>query len=192
MDVDKLIKKICFAVLVLFAIKYFIGIGTFKTTTHKGIGYSIKYPLGWKKIKEESDLGVFVTATIDKNVATFIPSEIDSTATAGKPGATVIVASAKLSDPSWIEDLWPDIMAAIIRSGVKVIDKGEIKIEKQIAKWVLFQERAAKIWHLEFYFTDEKNGFYKIMYIAEPRAFDPHRKTFEEGRSPFQFVFGFF
>ncbi|MBU0467906.1 MAG: hypothetical protein KKD07_08650 [Candidatus Omnitrophica bacterium] len=192
MNADQIIKKICHVVVIVFAVKFLFSMGTFDSVTYKGTGYTINFPTGWKTTKEELvDIGVYFVSVEDKDVVTFYPEGFLNPES-GQPEVHMTIASGKLASPAWIQDLWPDIVKAIIDSKVRLIDKGEIKINGQISKWVLFLENGNKKWRLEFYVCDEKNGFIKIIYAADQKEFAEYRKVFEDSKETFLFKMGLF
>lgn len=192
MNSDQIIKKIINVVIIVFAVKFLISMGAFKSTGHKGTGYTITYPEGWIKVNEEIvDIGVYFNSVQDKDVVTFFPPESMNPETE-EPDVHMTIVSGKLEAPSWIQDLWPDISKVIFESKVRIIDKGEIKISDQISKWVLFIEPVTKKWRLEFYVCDEKDGFVKIIYTGSREDFNKYRKAFETSKDTFLFQMGLF
>jgi len=124
MNSDQIIKKICHVVVIILAVKFLFSMGTFDSVTYKGTGYTINFPTGWKTTKEELvDIGIYFTSVEDKDVVTFYP-EGALNPESGQPETHMTIVSGKLASPAWIQDLWPDIVKAIIDSKAKSIIGG--------------------------------------------------------------------
>jgi hypothetical protein len=176
---------ILFVVLIVIAKNASMS-GFFEAKDHKGRGYYVKVPEGWKKVKKQKNMvypeGVEVTV--------FVPKETDMTY--GTPEAYISIFTKKLSSPIWIEDEIPDIRQAVIQEGHKIMDKGQIKIDNIISEWMVYHDLKTPALVLEFYMVTDNNIFYKIQYAAPPEKFNELRKSFEALKDSFKFRFSMY
>jgi len=80
----------------------------------------------------------------------------------------------------WLEDEMPEIINYLRQAGMYIIDKGEIKIDNEISKWVFFHDKRAQILTIEFYMILENNMFIKLQYSSKDTEFNKYRPEFEE------------
>jgi hypothetical protein len=167
-------------------IKSMTNAGFFEPKDHKGKGYYVKIPAGWKKAKPQKD----VYYPKDVGVVMFVPHGMDTDK--GQPAIFVSIYTKKLSTPIWIEDEFPDILNSIQKSGMAIKDKGQIKIDDLITHWVVYFDKAAPALVMEFYMVTDNNTFHKIQYSASPEQFNKYRKSFEELKDSFKFRFSLY
>lgn len=183
---ENIAKFLVLFVIGVFVIKSASNAGFFEAKSHKGRGYYVKIPEGWIKAKKQKD------ALYPEGVeaVTFVPKGTDTEA--GPPEIYISIFAKKLTTPIWIEDEFPDILRSIEGAGFKVMDKGEIKLDGKISKWVVYHDRKAPALTLEFYMVTDNNMFYKMQYSAEPDQFNRHRRSFEELKDSFRFRFSLY
>ena len=120
----------------------------------------------------------------------FVPKEIDLKIE--EPDSYISILTKKLTTPIWVEDEFPDILMSIQKAGYKIMDKGEIKIDDVISKWVVYHDKQTPTLVLEFYMVTDNSIFYKIQYSTHPDRFNKLRKSFEELRESFKFRFSLY
>ena len=167
-------------------IKSLSSSGYFEAKDHKGKGYYVKIPAGWIKAKPPKN----VQYPKDVEVVMFVPQGTDTGK--GQPAMFITIYTKKLSTPIWIEDEFPDILAAIQKEGMQIKDKGQIKIDNEISHWVVYFDKAVPALVLEFYIVTDNNMFHKIQYSAPPDKFNKYRKSFEELKDSFKFRFSLY
>ena len=182
----KLTKALVIFVVGVFLIKNATGSGIFEAKSHKGKGFFVKVPEGWKKTKKQKGVvypeGVTVVMFVPKGIN--IKHEI--------PDVYISIFTKKLTSPIWIADEFPEILHSIKKSGYKVMDKGEIKLDDQISEWVVYHDKKTPALVLEFYMVTDNSVFYKIQYSAHPDKFNKQRKAFEELKASFKFRFSLY
>lgn len=176
---------IIFAVGVLI-IKSMTGAGFFEAKSHKGKGYYVKIPVGWKIVKKQK--GAVYPEGVE--IATFVPKETDPAKE--KIETYISIFTQKLTSPIWIEDEFPDILKSIRKSGHKIMDKGEVKLDGVISEWVVYHDKKIPALVLDFYMVTDNSVFFKIQYSVHPNKFNKLRGSFEELKESFKFRFSLF
>ena len=183
---ERLLRNIVLTFVVLIALKFSIGNSAlFKSDKYVGMAYSIKTPLGWIMKKDEGDPGIFMTNYNSMGRILFETPE--RRAGTDIPVATITIVEAKLKTPAWLDDLFPEVLQALPQMRAEIKQKGEIKMDGQISKWVLYKIPKSKDLSLEFYLADEKTGIFKLVYSSSPEGFMKYRKDFESMRDTFLF-----
>ncbi|MGE0268536.1 MAG: hypothetical protein AB7S78_08795 [Candidatus Omnitrophota bacterium] len=180
-EAAKIMRIIVAILFVSYGLKLWFTRGS---DVYRGPGYTIMFPVGWndyedvnpqKKKKKKFSVE---DKTAAKTV-TYVTEEVDYET--GAFAASISITSLKLSASAWIEDEWGKIVASIIEYGNKLIDKGEIKIDDVLAKWIFYESRPEdNAVSFEFYMITEGNMFYKISYTALRSSFDKYRADFEK------------
>ncbi|MCH7516529.1 MAG: hypothetical protein IIB08_05325 [Bacteroidetes bacterium] len=183
---DHIVKYLIIFVIGVILIKTTSGSGIFVSKIHKGKGYSVQIPKGWKKVKENK--GIIYPKDVE--LVTFVPKSIDLKIQ--EPDVFISIFTKKLSTPIWIEDEFPDILQSLREAGFDVKDKGEIKLDNVISKWVVYHEKKIPALVLEFYMVTDASIFYKMQYSAHPDKFNVARADFEELKNSFKFRFSLF
>lgn len=188
------IMKIIFTILIVaYGLKMWF---TRSSHIYKGQGYTIEFPVGWsdyekvnpqKKKKKKFAVEDKMTA----KTVTYVTEEVDFET--GAYAASMSITSMKLSASAWIQDEWGGIVASIAEYGNRIIDKGEIKIDDELAKWIFYESRPEdNAVSFEFYLITEGNMFYKISYTALRTAFDKYRQEFETSKGTMKIKKGLF
>lgn len=178
------ILKIIFAILfVAYGLKLWF---TRSSHIYKGQGYTIEFPVGWsdyEKVNPQKKKKKFAMEDrMTAKTVTYVTEEVDYET--GAFAASMSITSMKLSASAWIEDEWGKIVGSIVEYGNKIIDKGEIKIDDVIAKWIFYESRPEdNAVSFEFYMITEGNMFYKISYTALRTSFDKYRPEFEKSKN---------
>ena len=183
---ERLLRNIILTFVVLIALKFSIGNSAlFKSDKYTGMAYSIKIPQGWIMKRNEGDPGLFMTNYNSMGKILFeTPEKRPDTDISV---ATITIIEAKLKTPAWLDDIFPEVLQSLSQMRAKIKQKGEIKMDGQIAKWVLYKARKSKDLNLEFYVADEKTGMFKMVYSSDPAGFMKYRKSFEAVRDSFLF-----
>lgn len=182
----KLTKVLIGFILVILVIKNATCTGLFEATSHKGKGYRVAIPEGWKRVKKQKD----VVYPEGVNVVMFIPKSVDLED--GPPDVYISIFTKKLTTPIWIEDEFPGILKSIFDAGNKIMDKGQIKIDQVISEWVVYHDKKEPALVLEFYMVTENSTFYKIQYSAHPDKFNVERRNFEVLKDSFVFKYSLY
>ncbi len=184
--------KHIFLSIFLFSILIFTAQGClFKSPIYKGDGYTIIFPEGWEVVETYeggSTKKPFYSSAKPQEAKASTPQINELT---DKPIAQMSVLVHQLTSAAWIEDDFPQILSTIKKYGYKIIDNGEIKISKQLSKWVFFHNLKEKRLYIEFYMITDNNKLYKIQYQAEDTQFKNFRKFFEQSKESFKFKFTF-
>ena len=180
---SKLKKFLILFIVCVVILKNASMAGFFEAKSHKGRGFYVEVPEGWRKAKQKKDAvypdGVEVVMFIPKGI------NLDYEDT----DVYITIFTKKLESALWIEDEMPYIIRSIWQAGNKIMDKGQIKIDGVIAEWVVYHDKKAPALVLEFYMVTENNFFFKIQYSADPDKFNKQRKSFEELKASWKFRF---
>ncbi len=158
---------------------------------YKGKGFSVKFPIGWKKIKQPADPGVIFTSTFKPHSVTFItPQEISyfnryADQIDQIPEASISVYANKLSASIWLEDEFNNILEALSKHA-HILDHGQVTIDNQIADWLIYRYDEIPTITLEFYIVTDFNIFYKIIYSTHVDKFKTYRDQFEVMKASFK------
>lgn len=182
---EKLMNALMMFVLGVLAVKFILFGGFFKSTVHKGNGYSMIPPLGWEEIKEKRGVRAVLESADKPEVVTFITTERDLIT--GVPEASLSILTVKLSQPTWMEDEFPSLLEALAKAGNQIKDHGQIKIDTMISWWVFYEEPGTSLLNLEFYMVDDVNKLYKIQFTADSYGFGKHRPAFETAKDSIRF-----
>lgn len=182
-DAAKIMRIIFIVLAVSYGIKMYL---TRHSDIYKGQGYTIEFPHGWSNYEDINPQKKKKRrfSTEDRNApktVTFVTEEVDYET--GAFAASMSITTMKLASAAWIEDEWGTILQSIFEYGNKIIDKGEIKIDEELSKWVFYESPGQQAVTIEFYIITELNMFYKISYTALPKTFDKYRKAFEESKN---------
>jgi hypothetical protein len=182
----KLSRAMFLFIVAILVIKNATSSGIFEARDHKGKGYYVVVPQGWKKVKKKKEIVYPEGVT----VVMFVPKGTDTDLEV--PDAYISIFTKKLTTPIWVEDEFPDILKSIHDSGFKIMDKGDIKLGGTESKWVVYHDKKAPALILEFYMVTDTNVFFKMQYSAHPDLFNKERAAFEELKDSFKFRFSLF
>ena len=194
LDHRAFVKFVVVPCVVLFLGKQLVTSGLFESPTYRGEGFSIICPEGWEKMdkKEKYNVstGIFLAEDDYDTITFIIPFE---NIPIGRSRTTISVFATQTRAPMWIEDIFPSVMQLIMTTpDFQYMDRGELKIDGQISKWVLYQDTVQEVVNMEFYMVDERNGVYKLRYQADLDNFTKHRPAFEKTKDTFTFSKGLF
>ena len=185
MNSDNLIKYTIIGFLVLFGIKAMFSGDMFHSDQNTGNGYSIKFPKGWAKNEQLSSPNKYRPAD-EPQIITYSTPELNPKT--NTPVADITILTVKPKQAMWIEDDIEDILNQILRQRNKILDKGEIKIDKRICKWVLYQSpKPYNMLNFDFYTVDDSNVLFKLQYSADPKNFQTYRADFEAAKESLKF-----
>lgn len=182
---EKLMNALMMFVLGVLAVKFIFFGGFFKSTVHKGNGYSMIPPPGWEEIKEKRGVRPVLASADKPEVVTFITPERDLIT--GVPEASLSILTVKLSQPTWMEDEFPSLLEALAKAGNQIKDHGQIKIDTMISWWVFYEEPKTSLLSLEFYMVNDINRLYKIQFSTDPDGFGKYRQAFEAAKDSIRF-----
>lgn len=162
---------IFFLVIILVGLRPFIARMTDKSV-YRGPWYTVAVPKGWTT-KTETDTVYFTTP--DQNVLT------------GMPEATFSIYSYRSKGALFIENLFPDVLGTLIESQASILKKGEIKVDNQISKWVLYETQYPPLMTLSFFIVDDFNRLTRIQFMTHPNDFTKYRPAFEAFKDSLKF-----
>lgn len=184
-DSAKIIKAMVTFLVVVLCLKVLASSALFKSSVHKGYGYSFVPPAGWERVKDPRGVSpVFEAADKPEVVMFAVPEKVPNTDT---PVASMAVLTVKLAKPTWLEDDFPTLIDALVRAGYRLIDKGQLKIDNNIFRWVFYEDTGSSLVKFEFYMVNDINRLYKIQYTAAPNAFKQYRPAFEASKNTIKF-----
>lgn len=181
----KIMKALVAFMMVILFFKMVVFGSWLKSDVQKGPGYSFTPPPGWEKVKEPRGVSAVLETNEKPDVVTFaVPEKISGT---DIPVASMSILTAKLANPTWMEDEFPNLLGALNNAGYRVIDQGQIEIDTMVCWWVFFQNPQTTMVNLEFYAVNDINRLYKIQYTADPDAFKEYRPIFEAAKDTVKF-----
>jgi len=191
-EASKIMRIIITILVVAYGLKLWF---TRSSHIYKGQGYTIEFPVGWsdyEKVNPQKKKKKFAMEDrMTAKTVTYVTEEVDYET--GAFAASMSITSMKLSASAWIEDEWGKIVASIAGYGNRIIDKGEIKIDEELAKWIFYESPPAdNAVSFEFYMITEGNMFYKISYTALRTSFDKYRAEFEKSKGTMKIKKGLF
>lgn len=165
-------RKLIFILVIVFvALRPIINYLTDKSI-YRGSWYSVKVPKGWNSKFEKNTI---YFSTPDDNVLT------------GMPNAIFSIYAFKSTGALFLDTLFEEVMQSLMKTDGQILKKGEIMIDGQVAKWVLFQNETPPTTILTFFMVDDFNRLTKIQFITHPRDFAKYRPEFEKWRETFKF-----
>lgn len=159
---DDLKTKIIFLAMIIFSARI-IAARVYDPSIYRGPWYSARIPAGWEK-KVEGDEVFFRSP--DKDYL-------------GNPNAIFSIYGFQSRGALFLEDFFPEILQNLAQQPGKILDHGEIMIDRQISRWTLFRTEKPKwiIW--TFYVVDDYNRLTKIQLMTKPEDFQKYRPVFE-------------
>lgn len=164
-------KIFLLVMLVIFVVRVILP-RMLDKSVHRGRWYSVKVPEGWEKKKGENEV-IFICP--DKDFYTEVPF------------AKFSIYGKQSRGALFLDDFFVDVLKSYARRDGVIFDKGEIKIDGQISKWVLFRSADPYLASLTFYSIDDWGRFTKIQYVAHPDKFQKYRPKFEEFKNSIKF-----
>jgi hypothetical protein len=183
-DYDKLKTFLVLLFVFVFLLNAGKKSGWFEPKLIDGNGYKMDFPVGWIRNTEETKDIRMEGSLYETQIITYDSPQKDPKT--GEPEARLQMYARKLESAMWIEDEWVDIVSSIRKARFIILDKGEIKLDGEISKWLVFHDQKRTALILEFYFVTDSNVFYKIRYVGTPKGFSKHRPDFEEAKSTFK------
>lgn len=144
----------------------------FDPTVHRTQWYSVKVPEGWKKEISQDEV-LFISP--EKNIFTEVPEAFFS------------IYAKKAEGALFLDDIMIQVMESLHQMNGEVLKHGEIKVDGQVSKWVLFHNTDPDLVILTFYITDDFNRLFKIQFSSNPKKFKQYRPIFEEFKNSFKF-----
>lgn len=164
-------RLIFIMVMVILLLRPLIARMTDKSI-YRGPWYAVKVPQGWNSRSEDNT--IYFT-TPDTNILT------------GNPEAVFSIFSQKSKGALFIEDLFDEVQASLAKSGAIIRKKGEIKIDKQLSKWILFELQDPPAVILTFFIVDDFNRLTRIQFVSHPNDFSKYRPQFEAFKDSLKF-----
>ncbi len=163
-------SKVILLAVFIFVLRLIAG-HIYDPTMYRGPWYRVKIPEGWKK--EVKDDEVFFTSP-GKDFL-------------GNPHAIFSIYGFQSKGALFMEDFFPEVMDGLLRQDGEVLQHGEIKVDEQISRWVLFRNHDPEwiIW--TFYVIDDYNRLTKIQMMTKPDDFTQYRPIFEQFKDSIKF-----
>ncbi len=164
MDPDFKMKLIMLGVVLLIA--RLIAGHIYDPSIYRGPWYTVKIPLGWTAEKQEDEVlfkspeqGMF-----------------------GSPLAVFSIYGYQSRGALFLDMFFPEVLANLQQQNVEILSQGQIKIDNQIASWVLCRNKDPEwiIW--SFYVVDDYNRLTKVQFMTKPEDFKRYRPVFEQFR----------
>lgn len=163
---------LAFFFIVLIYVGHFILTRLFDKSIYKGFGYSIVVPPGWEQKKVDNETVMFICPEKD-------PLDESSL-------ALISFFSKRIEGALWMDDYIRDVKESLRDQGLKIIEKGQIKMSGQIAQWILYRNSNPDLLVLTFYIIDDFNRLFRIQYVTKPEYFAYYRQLFERVRESFR------
>ncbi len=146
-----------------------------------GEGVALVFPETWHKIDAVVEPPFNMKSKFSPfNVVYACPEEDPNTFL---PAATIGVYRIKPDRQLWLADDFPDLVNMFAESGFEILDKGEILIDDQISKWVVYRDNERSRIKLEFFVVNDNNVLYRIQYSTSDDKFAQYRPDFEATKS---------
>ena len=183
---DLMQKRFFWMIGILIFLKLGSGLSIFQSPVYKERGYQVTIPEGWTHSKKLSEEFKTEGSVYETRVATFV-LEKQKKLPEDELDAKLQIYSRKLESAMWMEDEMPEIISYLRKVGMRIIDKGELKIggSDDIAQWVFFHNKATRQLVIEFYLITQGNMFYKLQYTSKDRLFNKYRPDFERFKDSF-------
>jgi len=159
-----------FAILVLvlkFAIAYFMD-----QSVHKTKWYQVDVPEGWSK-KVDGEETAFIAP--DENILT------------GMPDAVFSVYGEKSTGSLFLGEVIMEVIQQYQKMDGKIINRGEIKIDDLVAKWILFRNEDPDLMVMTFFIVDDFNRLIRIQFTTGANDFNKFRPIFEKFKESLKF-----
>ncbi len=151
-------------ILLLISYKTFSPM-LFDKSIYRADGFSVKKPVDWEMKKDKSEV-------------TFIAPEKDVFSDA--PVAIFAIYSEKQKGALFMDDLFPELIAAMRKENGKVLGTGEELIDGQRARWILFRYNNPEIAVISLYLADEYNRLTRIQFVGSQKKFKEYGKEFDK------------
>ena len=162
--------KILGLIVIVFIVRL-ITSHLYDPTIHRGLWYKVKVPQGWKKEVKEDEVFFY---SPDKDYL-------------GNSEAIFSIYGFKSRGALFMDLFFPDVLENLAQQKGEILSQGEIKIDEQISKWVLFRSDDPDwiIW--TFFIIDEYNRLTKIQFLSRPDHFKKYRPIFEAFKDTINF-----
>ena len=173
-------------IIVIIAISLFsiLGCRVFHKGKYNGGHYKMFFPRKWEE-------GSWMIPTVLPAESLYEPELFTAESpkrhkATGTPDASISLFSQKMEQVVWMEDLYPVILREYARSGYAIMQKGEIKIDGNIFKWMLSKNTLRNEVAMDFYHVSDASVFYKIQYASHLDTYNKYRRDFEESKATMQ------
>jgi len=159
-----------FAILVLilkFGIAHFMD-----QSVHKTKWYQVDVPEGWTK-KVSGDEVAFISP--DENILT------------GMPDAIFSIFGEKSTGSLFLGDIIIEVIEQYLKMDGKIVNRGEIKIDGLVAKWILFRNADPDLMIMTFFMVDDFNRLIRIQFTTGAKDFQKFRPIFEKFKDSLKF-----
>lgn len=157
-------------VLIIYIVLIIVGVRTFAPrlfdrTIVRGESFSAKIPQGWSVKKDQHEI-------------TFTSAETDLVT--DMPVAIFSIYAEKQKGALFMEDFFPEVIAALQKENGDILKTGDQLIDGQTAKWVLFRYNKPDIAVLTLYIVDDYNRLTRIQFVGTLKKFEKYGKVFDE------------
>lgn len=159
------------SIITIFLIKLTIN-SIFDKSIHKGPFYKVKVPVGWQKEVQEDEVSFYSPDTVFMT---------------GQPEAIFSIYAIQSKGALFIENVMTDVVGQLNHTPGKILDQGEIKIDRYVSKWILFRSDSPKLVMMMFFVVDDFNRLTRIQYTTVPEKFKDYRPAFEAFKDSIKF-----
>ena len=176
------IMKFDWRIFVLSFAVLFISVGCNRDIRLvRGNGFSIRFPPGWVRIDREIEPAFKMESKFSPQQVTFATPKINSDTNV--PDAMITVFMVHPDQPFWLEDDFPTLLDVLARSGYLIMDHGQVKIDDQIANWVIYRDDYQERIRLEFFSVNDSGIVFRLQYSVAQARFSAYRQDFEDAKS---------
>ena len=189
METQRFIRYLMFVTFCAIIIRIFLfpSSSLIKLPYHKGTGFYITFPKhGWEKDMLRSTKEEFLKDDYVPEQVVYVTKEKNMMHE--NPAASISVYSVRMRDAMFIEDEFSSIMENIEKTGSRITDHGQVKLDDRLCYWTLYQEALTGLIKLEFYTVDDTNRFYRLTYATYPDTFGKYRDDFEATKDSMKFT----
>jgi len=165
-------KKVLFYFAVFVLVLKFAIVRFMDQSVHRTKWYQVDVPTGWtKKVDEEET--VFISP--DENILT------------GMPDAIFSVYGEKSTGSLFVGDIIVEVIQQYLKMDGRIINRGEIKIDGLVAKWILFRNAEPDLMVMTFFIVDDFNRLIRIQFTTGANDFQKFRPLFEKFKESIKF-----
>ncbi len=150
-------------------------------TLVRGEGFSIRFPDGWTKVKRDIEPAFQMESKFSPQTVIFVSPQVNPVTNV--PEAMIAMHVVRPNKPFWLEDDFPILVDVLGRSGYAILDQGQIKLDEEIADWVVYRDDYQERVRLEFFTVNGSGMVFRLQYSAAQDKFGVYRKDFEDTKA---------
>ncbi len=158
-------------VIAMVILKFIIG-HFMDQSVHRTKWYKVDVPPGWTK-KVDGEETVFIAP--DENIMT------------GLPDAVFSIYGEKSEGSLFLPDILGEVMQEYMRMDGQILNRGEIKIDGLVSKWILYRNNDPDLMVMTFFIVDDFNRLIRIQFTTASSDFSKYRPVFEKFKDSIEF-----